>query len=236
MLPDTDPQEPADPANRARAMVLGLRLLRALALAGLAFTLIAVAILYGIIHLPGKQAAVAQDAGVCALSKAASARMAPLAHGEVAALALAKSPRPMPELSFNGPDGARKTLADFAGRTVLLNLWATWCIPCRQEMPALDRLQAALGGPDFEVVAVNIDTARLERPKAMLAEIGVKNLAFYADPAAEVFQTLRAAGKVQGLPTTIAVGADGCEIGILAGQADWGSGDALALMKAAMGG
>ena len=70
----------------------------------------------------------------------------------------------------------------------------------------------------------------------MLAEIGVKNLAFYADPAAEVFQTLRAAGKVQGLPTTIAVGADGCEIGILAGQADWGSGDALALMKAAMGG
>ena len=213
-------------------MQLGLRLFRALMAAAFVFVAAAASILYGIIHIPGKQVAVAQDAGLCALSKATSARMDPFAHGEVAALALAKSPRPMPDLSFNGPDGARKTLADFGGRMVLLNLWATWCIPCRQEMPALDRLQASEGGPDFEVVAINIDTARLERPKAMLADIGVKSLAFYADPAAEVFQTLRAAGKAQGLPTTIAVGADGCEIGILAGPADWGSSDAVALVRA----
>ncbi len=85
-------------------------------------------------------------------------------------------------VSFNGPDGKKLTLADFKGHNVLLNLWATWCVPCRSEMPALDRLQAKLGGSDFEVVAVNIDTSRLDRPKAFLNDAGVKNLGFYADP------------------------------------------------------
>lgn len=99
-------------------------------------------------------------------------------------------------------------------------------------MPALDRLQGALGGEDFAVVAVNIDTARLERPKAFLNEIGVKNLTFYADATADIFQALKQGGKVLGLPTTVLIAKDGCEIGTMAGPAQWDSQDALAFLKA----
>src|SRR3954467_5475180 len=85
-------------------------------------------------------------------------KLAPLAHGEVAALTMAPAPLRLPDLAFQNAEGKPKKLSDWRGRTVLVNLWATWCVPCRKEMPALDSLQAALGGADFEVVAVNIDT------------------------------------------------------------------------------
>jgi thiol-disulfide isomerase/thioredoxin len=172
------------------------------------------------------------QSAACVSSSAVISRLAPLVHGEIAALALSSEPHPMPELSFTGADGKTVKLADFRGRDLLLNLWATWCVPCRQEMPALDRLQGKRGGPDFQVVAVNIDTARLDRPKAFLHEIGVKNLAFYADNTANVFQVLKQDGKVLGLPTTILVGKDGCDIGTMAGPAQWDSPDALALFSA----
>jgi thiol-disulfide isomerase/thioredoxin len=133
---------------------------------------------------------------------------------------------------FAGPDGAATSLADFKGRTVLLNLWATWCIPCRLEMPALDRVQGKLGSKDFAVVAVNVDTARLDRPKAFLEGVGATNLTLYTDDKAEIVQSLKQAGKVLGLPTTILVGKDGCELGTLAGPAQWDSQDALALLSA----
>ena len=155
----------------------------------------------------------------------------PLAKGEIAALAV--NPRQPPELSFKGADGQKLTLADFHGRALALNLWATWCVPCRAEMPALDRLQAKAGGPAFEVVAVNVDTARLERPAAFLNEIGVKSLKRYADPSGDTFETLRLAGAALGLPTTLLIDADGCELGIVAGPANWDSADALAAVKAA---
>ncbi len=99
-------------------------------------------------------------------------RMAPLVRGEVAAVAVATAPKTLPALSFQDGTGATKTLADWRGRTVLLNLWATWCVPCRKEMPALDSLQDKLGGPDFEVVSVNIDTRNLDKPPAWLKEVG----------------------------------------------------------------
>ena len=104
-------------------------------------------------------------------------RLAPLAKGELAALQVSSEPRRAIQIAFQRDDGAKLTLADFKGRAVLLNLWATWCIPCRAEMPALDRLQAAKGGPGFEVVAVNVDTAKLERRAAFLDSVGVKSLA-----------------------------------------------------------
>jgi hypothetical protein len=102
-------------------------------------------------------------------------------------------------------------------------------------MPALDRLQGERGGPDFQVVAVNIDTAKLDRPRAFLNEIGVKNLTFYADSKADVFETLKQNGKVLGLPTSILVGKDGCALGVMAGPAQWDSKDAIALINAAKG-
>ena len=192
----------------------------------------AAAILYGI-AAPGSKDAGA--AAACAATQAMHARLDPLVHGEVAALTLPKQSRPLPDLVFKGPDGVPVHLSDFRGKPVLLNLWATWCVPCRQEMPALDHLQADLRPDAMSVVAVNIDTARLDRPKAFLSEIGVRSLPFYADPSADVFQVLKGAGKVVGLPTTILVGRDGCEIGTMAGPAEWDSPDAKALLNAAAG-
>lgn len=189
-------------------------------------------VLYAMKPQDGKEAAVNP---ACASAAAKAARLRPLVHGEIAALSLASAPQPLPDLKFKGPDGAEIALTDFKGREVLLNLWATWCAPCRQEMPSLDRLQGALGSKDFAVVAVNIDTAKLERPKAFLNEIGVKNLGLYADNTAEIFQSLKQAGKALGLPTTVLVGPDGCEIGTMAGPARWDSEEAMALLKAAQG-
>lgn len=210
----------------------GLRtILPVAALAILALAAVSFAVLYGISGPPGKESAVA-GAKTCLASAETAARIAPLARGEVAAFTVAKTPRPATDLTFLGPDGAPKKLSDFKGRAVLLNLWATWCVPCREEMPALDRLQATLGGPDFEVVAINIDTARLERRQQFLNEIGVKSLAFYADPAADVFQTLKRTGRVVGLPTTILIDSEGCDLGVLAGAAEWASEDAVRLLGA----
>lgn len=188
------------------------------------------AVLYGMFGQGGKET---PAANVCAASSLAAQAIAPLATGQFAALKVAKTPRPTTDISFDGPAGERLRLSDFRGKTILVNLWATWCVPCRVEMPALDRLQKAMGGNDFEVVAINIDTARLERRKAFLDSVGVANLAFYTDPKAEVFQTLRLAGKVVGLPTTILVDASGCELGVMAGPAEWDSPEAMALLRAA---
>jgi thiol-disulfide isomerase/thioredoxin len=174
----------------------------------------------------------AATADVCPAARALVASLTPLIHGEVAALALDGHPRPMPPLTFTDKDGKPVTLASFKGRNILLNLWATWCVPCRMEMPSLDRLEAARGNDNFSVVAVNIDTARLDRPKAFLQQIGIKNLTFYADNTANIFETLKEDGKVLGLPTTILVAKDGCDIGTMAGPAKWDSADALALIGA----
>jgi thiol-disulfide isomerase/thioredoxin len=162
-------------------------------------------------------------------------RLAPLARGEVAAVGIASEPKRLPELTFTGADGKPRALADFQGKTVLLNLWATWCVPCRKEMPALDALQARLGGDAFEVVAVNIDTRNLDKPKTWLQEVGITKLRYYADPSAKVFQDLKAIGKAFGMPTTLLVDPQGCELGALAGPAEWASDDAVKLIEAASG-
>ena len=161
-------------------------------------------------------------------------RMAPLARGEVAAVGVAKASKPLPPLAFKDAEGAEKTLADWRGRTVLLNLWATWCVPCRKEMPALDALQAKMGGPDFAVVAINIDTRDTDKPRAWLKEVGVEKLGYFADSSARVFQDLKAAGKAFGMPTTLLLDPNGCEIATLSGPAEWASEDALKLISAAL--
>ena len=163
-----------------------------------------------------------------------AARLAPLVHGEVAALALAQTPFRVPELAFKDAEGRDKTLADWRGRTVLLNLWATWCVPCRREMPALDALEHRLGGPAFDVVAVNIDTRDPQKPLAFLKDTGVGHLAYYSDQSAHVFEDLKSAGKAFGMPTTVLVDRAGCEIGTMAGPAEWASDDALKLVSAAI--
>ena len=189
------------------------------------------AALYGtILYGSNRPAAVAG----CEAAQPVAERLAPLARGEVAAVKVEKAPGRLPDLAFKRPDGEPATMADFKGRTVLFNLWATWCLPCRQEMPALDKLQAELGGPEFEVVAVNIDTRNPEKPKAWLQETGVTRLAYYADPEAKVFQDLRQVGKAVGMPTTYLFDRNGCELAAISGPAEWASEDALKLVRAAL--
>jgi len=185
---------------------------------------------YGIEHLRSNPA----DAA-CQPAVNIAKRIAPLVHGEVAALAVAQTPFHMPDLAFKDAQGHDKTLNDWRGRTVLLNLWATWCVPCRREMPALDALQARLGGPNFEVVTVNIDTRNPEKPLAFLKEVGVTHLAYYSDDSAHAFEDLKEAGKAFGMPTTVIVDRSGCEIGDMAGPAEWANDDGVKLVSAAIG-
>jgi thiol-disulfide isomerase/thioredoxin len=169
----------------------------------------------------------------CRPSTELAKRLAPLARGEVAAINIAADPKRLPDLAFTDAAGKERKLGDFRGRTVLLNLWATWCVPCRKEMPALDALQGKLGGDKFEVVAVNIDTRNLDKPKTWLAEVGITRLGYFADPSAKVFQDLKAVGKAIGMPTTLLIDPQGCELGVLAGPAEWASDDAIRLIEAA---
>ena len=134
---------------------------------------------------------------------------------------------------FTDADGRPATLAAFSGRVVLLNLWATWCGPCRKEMPALDRLQQNRGNADFEVVAVNLDTRDPEKPKTFLAETGVKALAFRSDASFAFFRSLQSLGLARGLPTTILLDRRGCELGVMAGPAAWDGPEAVALIDRA---
>jgi thiol-disulfide isomerase/thioredoxin len=199
--------------------------------AGIALAVLAAAGVYEIAGFARNPAAAAE----CRATAETAKRLAPLARGEVAAVAVTEKPAPVPPLAFRDATGDERQLADWRGRTVLLNLWATWCVPCRKEMPALDALQAKLGGPEFEVVAVNIDTRDPEKPKAWLKDTGVTRLAYYADPKAKVFQDLKAVGRAFGMPTTLLIDPQGCEIGYLAGPAEWASEDAVKLVEAALG-
>ncbi len=198
---------------------------------GIAGVVIGLAGVYGI-------ATLTRNAGgdaTCRPAVELASKIAPFARGEVAAVNVAKSPLRVPDLSFQDATGKQLTLEDWRGRTILLNLWATWCVPCRKEMPALDALQQRLGGPGFEVVAVNIDTRDPDKPEAWLKEVGVQKLAYYADPAAKSFQDLKSVGRAFGMPTTLLIDPKGCEIGTIAGPAEWASDDAIKLINAALG-
>ncbi len=178
----------------------------------------------------GKEARAADCAGA---AKAAEA-VKDLARGEVAAMTIAKTPEKLPDYAFNDLDGKPVTLAAFRGKTLLFNVWATWCVPCRAEMPELDKLQAELGSDKFQVVTVNIDTSRLDRPKKFFEETGVKSLALYADPKANLFFELKQSGKALGLPVTMLIDPEGCQIGLMNGPAAWHSADARALVTKAV--
>ena len=147
-------------------------------------------------------------------------------------LSFLPTPRPVPALAFVDRDDVTKSLADFKGRVVLLNIWATWCVPCRAEMPALDRLQAKLGGPDFEVVPLSIDRKGLNVVKPFYAELGLKSLSIYIDQSGDAAHTL----ETVGVPTTLLIDRDGHELGRKLGPAEWDQQDAVALIQRAIEG
>lgn len=157
------------------------------------------------------------------------------AGGEVAAMSRADPPRSMSALAFNAPDGKPMTLADKAGSVVLVNLWATWCAPCRAEMPALNTLQKEMGGKDFEVMAINVDAGDDVKPTKFLEEIGIDRLARYREPTLGLFNDLKKQGLALGLPVTLLVDRDGCLLANMNGPAEWAGPDAKRLVEAALG-
>jgi len=130
--------------------------------------------------------------------------------------------------------GQPADMAPYRGKVLLVNLWATWCAPCRAEMPALDALQAKKGGADFEVVAINVDTGDDAKPRKFLEETGVKSLAYYRDPSLDSFNALREKGLALGLPVTVLADGEGCALLAMNGPANWAGADAAALIEAAL--
>lgn len=180
-------------------------------------------------------AATPEQAANCELAPAAAAALDRFAAGDLAAFRVNTQPISLAALDFQREDGTPLSIADFAGKTVLLNLWATWCVPCRAEMPALDRLQQQLGGEDFAVVAVSLDASAADRPRGFLDEIGV-GLDLYVDPRLGLLDDIRRIGAIGGLPTTILIDPTGCQLGIMEGPAEWDSPAAIGLINAAVGG
>jgi thiol-disulfide isomerase/thioredoxin len=196
--------------------------------------LIGAAIGFGVVYGIGGLKRGAGGDAACRGAVDLAQKLAPLAQGEVAAMTMATAPLMLPDLAFEDASGQPKKLSDWRGRTVLVNLWATWCVPCRKEMPALEGLQKKLGGPDFEVVAVNIDTRDPEKPKNFLKDANLTRLGYYSDQKAKVFQDLKAVGRALGMPTSVLVDGRGCEIATIAGPAQWDSDDAIKLISAAI--
>lgn len=170
----------------------------------------------------------------CAIEPEIAEKLEDGATGQMAAFTVAEKPAHVGELAFADGDGKRRTMADWTGRTVLLNLWATWCAPCRAEMPALEALNRELGGDTFEVVPVSVDLGDDSKPKAFYEEIGLKDLGFFHDADFAVLNDLKSQGLAYGLPTTLLIDRRGCVLGFLNGPAAWESDDAKALVRQAL--
>jgi len=191
---------------------------------GLAFA----ALLYGAIGLTANAVDVARAGGPTPdLSAAEIDSLKALRAGDMAKLVIHDAPRPRIEEAYRDQYGNKVTLADHAGKVVLLNIWATWCPPCRAEMPSLDRLAGDLAGPDFEVVALSTDRGGAERVAEFYKQIQVYKLDVMMDRSGDVS---RRAG-VLGLPATLILDRQGREIGRLMGDADWDSPEARSLIR-----
>ena len=158
----------------------------------------------------------------------ASSTRSPLLTGEMTAFVFKKAPEELGEVKFADRTGSVHTLTEWKGKVVLLNLWATWCGPCRKEMPSLDRLQKELGSSRFEVVALAVDRGGAAAVIKFLDNIKVASLTPYFDATTRAGSVLRAVG----LPTTILIDGEGREIGRLSGPAEWDSPEAKRLVEA----
>lgn len=224
--------------GNGRLNLPGLRLIVLAAIAGVVAGGVAVYVSGGLSgNLPGDTVAArpAEPDG-CAAKADKARNVAAGAAGDVAAMLAADPPQSLKFLAFDGPDGKAMTLADHGGKTLLVNLWATWCAPCRAEMPALDQLQSKRGGPGFEVVAINVDTGDDSKPRKFLSENGVTSLAYYRDSTMGVFNDLKERALALGLPVTLLVDPEGCLLAGMNGPAEWAGQDAAKLIDTALAG
>ncbi|MEL6436938.1 MAG: TlpA disulfide reductase family protein, partial [Pseudomonadota bacterium] len=170
------------------------------------------------------------DAALDAIKKAVE----PTIQGDVAAMAIRNPSEDIGALSFNNGDGTAITMAETGAKVRLVNLWATWCAPCREEMPYLEQMQADRGGDAFEVVAISVDGGGPEKPRNFYTEIGLETLPFYHDPTIGVFTELKETGLAFGLPVTLLIDPKNRVIANMNGPAQWASPDAFAMVDAAI--
>jgi thiol-disulfide isomerase/thioredoxin len=145
-------------------------------------------------------------------------------------LSVFDQPCVLPDIHFADDQGHDLTFADFQGRVVLLNIWATWCVPCRKEMPALDRLQARLGGNGFHIVPLSIDREGVASVKHFYQEVGVEKLAIYVDPSGQASHSL----AIPGVPTTLLIDREGREVARKMGAAEWDDPEIVSLVERTM--
>ncbi len=192
----------------------------------LAIVAVGAAAVYVSLDAAGNQASAA-----CAAAAERADDVAPFAVGQLAAFRTVTGGIDASALSFEHPDGTPVTMAYFAGKVILLNLWATWCPPCLAEMPALEGLQAQSGSDAFEVVTVNMDPDN--GPAAWLEENDI-SLPLYVDPGLTLLNDTRTFGTVGGLPTTFLIDENNCLVGLIEGPAEWDGPDARRLIQAAI--
>lgn len=139
-------------------------------------------------------------------------------HSETPLLLIHKEPMPIQPINFIDSSGRQRSFTDFKGKHLLVNVWATWCPPCRKEMPALDRLQAKLEpNPEPEIVAISVDAVSLDQLRAFYSVYNLRKMAIYNGNEAEVLEAMR----IGGLPTTLLIDHDGKEIARLIGPTIW---------------
>ena len=169
--------------------------------------------------IAGANGTLAADSNIAALNQ--------LRQGDMQKLVLHAEPKRVSNIPFLTENGAEKTLDDYKGRYVLVNFWATWCAPCRAEMPSLSTLQSTIGGSDFSVLTIATGRNTPAAIDKFFAEIGIGNLPTYRDPK----QKLARGMAVLGLPASILISPDGREIGRLLGDANWSNASAFALLS-----
>lgn len=170
----------------------------------------------------------------CAAQPDAAEAIDLAAQGELAAVLPTATGRGYSDLAFLDETGRPMTLADFAGKPLLVNFWATWCVPCREEMPALNNLAENYDLEEFTVVPINLDLGEdgVSKARTFLDGEGLSNLPILVDPTFETFDRLKSQAVAIGLPATLLLDAEGCEIGVLQGPAVWDGDDAHTLIDA----
>ena len=217
----TDTSAPVPPAPKgSRWLIIG--------------ALAAVAVAIAIWFLLSNGGAQARE---CPVQQDAAAAIGDAAVGELAALNGTGEGRGYATLAFNDAAGAPRTIADFKGKALLVNFWASWCIPCREEMPALDALATQYNSDAFQVLPINLDIGEngLGKAKAFLDDNAFANLPLYADNSFKAFERLKQEAVVLGLPATLILDASGCELAVLQGPAHWDTPDGHAVIEALLG-
>ncbi len=185
---------------------------------------------YYLFQADGRKAGTETPAAPASPAAASPGVTRDLATGAMAAFLVKAERKPLKDVAFQDGTGKALKLSDWKGKVVLVNLWATWCAPCRKEMPDLAKLQKEMGSDQFEVVAVSVDRKGAEASSAFLKETGADSLKLYVEPTTAIVTDLEAAG----LPVTLLIDRNGNEIGRLLGPADWASPEAKALVSAAL--